>query len=229
MPCDVANKKEIASIPFCGKRTLAFVPEAERFFFLNGRYVKTPGKPLTPFVHYYKAYNGKGKFLYEIATNHHIVRHTVLSPDQKLLLSADLLGNINLFNVATGKIQRTLKNKPFDYMNTVAFMPDGKQFAVGGSGGQVAFYDTASGKQLKVLKVLKSEMIRMTISPDGRWLVAAGSGEQVRHLLALRAQSCHGLNPIYSSPSPSRANSRSRISRLLGRPFAQRPRRPRFR
>ena len=90
------------------------------------------------------------------------------SPDQNLLLSADLMGNINLLNLATGKIERTLKNRPFDYINTVAFTPNGKQFAVGGSGGQVVFYDTGSGKELKVLKVLKSEMTRMAISPDGR-------------------------------------------------------------
>src|SRR5262249_7269442 len=122
----------------------------------------------------------------EIATNHHIVRHTALSPDQKLLLSADLMGNINLLNVATGKIQRTLKNKPFDYINTVAFTPDGKQFAVGGSGGRVALYDTGSGKELKILKVLKSEMTRMAISPDGRWLVSAGAGENAVVVTALK-------------------------------------------
>ena len=174
---DIATQKEIAGVPFCGKGTLAISASANKVVFLNGRYVKTPSQPLAPFINFYKVLNLQGKALYELPTNHQIVRDSDVSPDGKLLLTACLKGNINLLNLATGKIQKSLKNRPFEYINAVAFSPDGKQFAVGGSGGQAVLYQTATGKELTTLKASPGEMQRLAFTPDGRHLLAAGSNE----------------------------------------------------
>jgi WD40 repeat protein len=176
---DVESQKALANIPYCAKGTISLIPDANRIVFLNGRYINNAANPLQSFVHFYKAYSTKGKALYDVPTNHHLVRHTAISPDQKLVLAGDLKGNISLLNVATGKAYGTTKNKAFDYITTVAFTPDGKEFAVGGAGGQVVFYDRATGKEQRTLKVMPSELRRMAFSPDGRFLLAAGQENMV--------------------------------------------------
>ncbi len=176
---DIDSGKELVNIPYCGKGTLAYLPKIERFVFLNGRYVKNSANPLNAYTNFYKVYDTKGKMLYEKASNHQIVRQAVVSPDQKLVLTACLTGNINLLNVASGKIERTLKCKALTYIQSVAFTPDGKRFAVGGGSGQVAIFETATGKELSSSRPYPAELRRLAISPDGQWLVAGGYGTQM--------------------------------------------------
>lgn len=176
---DVASGKELADIPEAGRFTMAYIPASRRLVILHGRYVKNPVNPLNSFVHFQKVYDMNGKLQYETGTNHAIVRHLAVSPDQKRVLSACLNGNINVLDLASGRIVLGIKCQPFTYINTAAFTPDGQRFAVGGTGGQVAMYETATGKELSVLKAYPSEIRRIAISPDGRWLVAGGYNKAV--------------------------------------------------
>jgi WD40 repeat protein len=177
---DIAGGKELVDIPEDGRSAMVYVPDSQRVVLIHGRYIKNPANPLNSYVNYYRVYDMKGKLQYEKATNHQIVRHMAVSPDQKRVLSACLIGNINLLDVATGKIILTIKCRPFTYINTCAFTPDGQRFAVGGSGGQVAIFETATGKELAVLKAYPAEIRRIAFSPDGQWLAATGYGTDVR-------------------------------------------------
>ncbi len=177
---DIAGGKILVDIPEEGRASLAYVPASDRVVFLHGRYVKNPANPLNAFVHFFRVYDMKGKLQYEKETNFQIVRHLAVSPDQKRILAGDLLGNINVLDVASGKLVLTVKCKAFDYINTAAYIGDGQRFAVGGSGGQVALFETASGKELTALKAFPSEIRRIAISPDGRFLVAGGYAKEAR-------------------------------------------------
>ena len=177
---DIASGKELVDIPEDGRSAMVYVPDSQRVTLIHGRYIKNPANPLNSFVNFYRVYDMKGQLQYEKATNHQIVRHMAVSPDQKRVLSACLLGNINVLDVATGKIALTIKCQPFTYINTCAFAPDGQRFAVGGSGGQVAIFETATGKELAAFKAYPAEIRRIAFSPDGQWLAATGYGTDVR-------------------------------------------------
>jgi WD40 repeat protein len=176
---ELPSGKEVRTLPVPGSGSLSMSPDGTKFALVHGKYVKVPGQPSDPYIHFVAVFSAEGKPLFDAASNHHLVRHTVFSPDGKLLLTACTQGKINLWNVAARKAVRSLKNRAFAYINTVAFSHDGKQFAVGGSGGQVTLYDTASGRELSTFKANPSEIRRVALSPDGRWVLASGSETEV--------------------------------------------------
>jgi len=86
-----------------------------------------------------------------------------------------------LWDLQAGRLRQTLET-PTDAagqtVTSLGFTPDGRQVATrleGDPGGSVYFWDTRSGKRLRVLKTkMDSEGSRIAFSPDGRLLAASG-------------------------------------------------------
>lgn len=99
------------------------------------------------------------------------IESLAFSPDGKTLASADFESTIQVWDVATRKTVKTLKEAG----KFIVFSPDCKSLAVGGDGNEVKIWD---------LTTLKSRTIhertpglgpaRVYLSPDGKTLAAGG-------------------------------------------------------
>jgi WD40 repeat protein len=90
---------------------------------------------------------------------------------------------VRLWDVKTGKA-RTLPG-PERWAQTVAFSPDGKTLAVGGSGTRIHLIDVATGKQKHSHPGHDGTIFRVALSPDGKTL-ASGGEDNLIHLWDLR-------------------------------------------
>jgi WD40 repeat protein len=106
-----------------------------------------------------------------------IVTDIVFSADGKTLASSGLEGKVNLWEIPSLKLRRTLqmgtKDNP-DSVLSLALSPDGKFLASGGEGDAVRLWDVSSGKQLAILQHANL-VVSVAFSPDGRTF-AAGCG-----------------------------------------------------
>ena len=113
------------------------------------------------------------------------------SPDDKTLAVTDADETFALWEVGTGKVIQKFQ-RPFHRVVTMAFSPDNKVVATGGTGesedgvytiggfsntGEVNLWDAAGGKLLGTLKGHKAIVQAVAFSPDGA-LVASGSWDK---------------------------------------------------
>ena len=99
-----------------------------------------------------------------------------VSPDGQLLAVARWNSEMELRDLQTGELRRTLGSSEVRH---VAFSPDGRRIALGLENGRVEIRDVASGQTLHTLEDESPESAyqigRVTFSPDGRYL-AHGHG-----------------------------------------------------
>lgn len=138
--------------------------------------------------HAEKTPNGFGSMLYCAA----------FSADGKLIATGDKVGIVKVWETATGKQVGEVK-APIMYtwdqvqrlhsiggVRSVAFSPDGKTLAVGGTGkignidhleakGRIELFDWAAGKQKAEFVSDRQGLVNhLEYGPDGSWLLAAG-------------------------------------------------------
>jgi WD40 repeat protein len=108
-----------------------------------------------------------------------VVMAVAFSPDGARLASGSYQ-SVTISDVASGKVICTLRGGA----NTVAFSPDGKYLATGGSHDKsIRLWDAASGKELRVIREPKREVNiaeqinTLAFSPDST-LLASGSHHQ---------------------------------------------------
>jgi WD40 repeat protein len=107
------------------------------------------------------------------------------SPDGKTLVSVgsleqpkeSLAGMVHLWEVATGKIVRTLP-EPFA-LYSVALSPDGKAVAMGSEDG-LHYQDIETGKELRRFGTSNLPCWPVAFSPDGRFLACGGWAHRVQ-------------------------------------------------
>ena len=98
------------------------------------------------------------------------------SPDSKILATAGGLGEINLWDIKSGRLVRTVTDKPEGALIGMAFSPDGRLLAVGVCMGEdrcdILLYDPSTGKQVGAL-VGHTQMMNFAFRKDSRLLVSS--------------------------------------------------------
>jgi WD40 repeat protein/serine/threonine protein kinase len=108
------------------------------------------------------------------------------SPDGKQVASAssvlnNLLGEIKVWDRATGRVLLTLPPAHLGPVVGVAFSPDGKHLASAGWDKTAIVWDAATGKRLHTLSGHSEYLIGVAFSPDGK-LLATASGDRTAKL-----------------------------------------------
>jgi len=117
--------------------------------------------------------SGDGKIL--VTTGQYFPLGGVAEPPQKRI---EINQTLELWDPATGKAVRTIRNEAGWGVSTVAFSPDGKQMAVAAQNGGLIIWDLATGKELRRVAGRRNIGAFLAYSPDGKTL-AAGSFDGV--------------------------------------------------
>jgi WD40 repeat protein len=113
-----------------------------------------------------------------VRTLEHTNRFTssvAFSPDGKLLASVSG-ETINLWEVSSGSVVRTLSGGIFGNVTSMAFSPDGRLLASGYSNETIKLWEVATGREVRTLEGHTSSV---AFSPDGQ-LLASGSGWAIK-------------------------------------------------
>jgi WD40 repeat protein len=104
------------------------------------------------------------------------VRNLAFAPDGRTLAVvhhiADHRSVLRLWDVAAGQPRRAIKGHA-DFMEWVAYAPDGKTFATGSWDRTVKLWDAATGRERQTLKGHMDVIFDGTFSPDGKTLATA--------------------------------------------------------
>lgn len=96
------------------------------------------------------------------------------SPDGRLLAFGGQIGDIPLYDLATGTIVRTLTGLP-GAVSQMTFSADSRTLAVADwSSGTVSVWEVATGQELRRLAGHQGRVFTMAFSPSGRLLVSGG-------------------------------------------------------
>jgi WD40 repeat protein len=94
-----------------------------------------------------------------------------VSPDSRSVATAGASNEVRIWDAATGKERHRWACPQF--ISRIAFSPDGKTLAVGGS-GMIRFRSVASGREVAPVPALPGEVVGLAFSADGDTL-ATGS------------------------------------------------------
>jgi WD40 repeat protein len=104
------------------------------------------------------------------------------SPDGKRALSGCSDGNARLWDLASGRLLKTLPTFPNGRAWTVAFAPDGQRAVTGGGNmfensntpaASLVLWDLATGNEIRRFEGHTKDVRRAAISPDGKQLLSA--------------------------------------------------------
>jgi WD40 repeat protein len=125
---------------------------------------------VTTTITVWEASSGKKRFDFQGFAN---PEGAVFSPDGSGLAAWDGNGNIALFNLRLGTIQRRFTTSGVDTVDTaVAFSADSKRLAAFGRDGEILVWDIATGETLATLLRHEGTISGLAFSPDGSWLAS---------------------------------------------------------
>jgi len=131
----------------------------------------------------------QGKEVRRFAVQCRYVRDVAFTPDGQALAvaqgdyaerSEEFQGNILLFDMSSGKVQRQLGSQGHPY-ESLAFSPDGKTLAgVGGHDSTLHLWDVITGREMTPVGGHQHQIASVTISADGRTTATAALDDTVR-------------------------------------------------
>lgn len=131
-----------------------------------------------------------------LSGHHGFVGSVAFSPDGKKVISGGWDGRINLWDVNTGKLEKTLAGRA-GWVQEVVFSADGNLIAVGGSPGNglsadskgsIELWNPQNGTLEKTLMGHRQVVNGLAFSFDNKTLVSGSSDSTVRlwHLSSLQ-------------------------------------------
>ena len=119
-----------------------------------------------------------------VLTDGSYLNAVAFSPDGKTLATADNVGTVRLWNIATDRqIGRPLKVARENlYVYSVAFSPDGNILATGSSDGTARLWDAATHQQIGAPMMAADDelVLAVAFSPDGKILATASEDGTAR-------------------------------------------------
>ncbi len=114
--------------------------------------------------------------------SHRADRRAVLSlrfsPNSRLLISGGADNRAVVFDLLTGKtIFQSFQGG--DWVQDIAFFPDGGSFATASNDARVQVWDLGTGKERMVM-FTDAAITSLQISPDGKWIVSTGENGTIR-------------------------------------------------
>ena len=103
----------------------------------------------------------------------------VFSPDSRLVATGSATGHLNLWEVASGKLVRSLPEAQTS-IASLAFSPDGRLLAAGGDDQTVRLWDLSSGQVIRKFQTNKGTLWSLAFSPDGASLAAMDKNGTLR-------------------------------------------------
>jgi WD40 repeat protein/tRNA A-37 threonylcarbamoyl transferase component Bud32 len=107
------------------------------------------------------------------------VHGVAFTPDGRYLAGASGDGTIKVWDVASGRLVRTLRGHS-GRVNCVAFSPDGRFLASASEDRTVRLWQASTGKWLRTLAGHQKGVNGVAFSPDGRYLASAAEDDTVR-------------------------------------------------
>jgi WD40 repeat protein/uncharacterized caspase-like protein len=101
------------------------------------------------------------------------------SPDGKILASGSQDNAVKLWDVATGKVLRSLTGHSA-YVYSLAFSPNGQWLASGSRDRTIKLWELSTGRLLRTLTEHKEPVFFVAFSPDSKTLVSAGWDNKIR-------------------------------------------------
>ncbi|MDQ2809445.1 MAG: hypothetical protein M3Z04_21430 [Chloroflexota bacterium] len=97
-----------------------------------------------------------------------------ITADSRLLAVAYGTGQVLLWQLPAGTLQRTLHGPPNGLIR-IAFAPDGQTLAVGGPDGTVRLWRVSDGALVRTLTGAKNQTTSLSFTPDGQLLAATAN------------------------------------------------------
>lgn len=105
-------------------------------------------------------------------------RSLVFSPDNTRVVSVSGSGSIFVWQLETGRFERTLDSKCV-WTRNISFSPDGSRLASGSTDGKMLVWDLATGECQHTLDCSSNSIWYATFSPSGAMIACACSGGRV--------------------------------------------------
>jgi WD40 repeat protein len=134
---------------------------------------------------------------------------TKFSPDGSLIASGYLDGEAVVRRVADGQVLRRFHHR--DMVTGIGFLPDGKHLVTGSLDSAVIVWDLETGKDVYSYTSYPSNVLRLAVSPDGRYIASGTYDALVLYRahdgtsgVADRAAAPYDATAITSRPNPAR-------------------------
>ena len=107
------------------------------------------------------------------------IRSVCFSPDGKYVVSDGQGKSLQIWNLSTATLERTLKGHT-NTIRSVAFSPDGKHLVSGSWDKSLIIWDTMTGEQKLVLRGHSGTVLDVAYSPDGRFIASASRDKTIK-------------------------------------------------